>query len=548
MELLISELMEDYIDNDFYPANFAVPDVSVERIRQLTVKKLRSAQAVPFKRSHKLGRTLLIAAAITALLALTVFAVYQIAFRDVLVGEPYGTENVQGEAAIQPWERVDVSVNGIAGSPEYQAYAEWTEWNDAWWAENPDPWTPLGVDDTYFETAENYAWIYQAWFTEQADKLDEITAKYGLTLHTLSTPVNTEEELCELLGVDDIWQNEFSTDHGTVFENGAFALSTALEEDMYVYLNVNADGSFSTLAMSIVPEYREWSYVTADGTAVTLAMADSSAYPDTVADPINAFLVTRFEEAAITVSFTGIETQAEAEAAADRLNLAGLSTLFASDADRSGIPAAVAEYKAAYEAERAQANAEMEQAAAQMQAELAQYDAQHSQEEWNALILKELGDYELPVTLPEQYLMRRVIINAPSSKAVSGYPEETPNEYGVTYYYADELDEQSDPTYIFRYTRQWTDESHTESVTRELFEAEKAKANELGALESVRIGDQEVYISTEPYVGTNIQWYDEARDLHFTIADMHKLNDPDIFPEEQMLALAANFIESLDTK
>ncbi len=515
-----------------------------EMIKEMTMKTIHNHDSGEKygKKVRPLYRTILIAAVCAALFIGGALAVYQIAFRDVLIGEPYGTERVQGEAAIAPWERVDVSVNGIAGSPEYQTYAEWTDWNNAWWAENPDPWTPLGVDDSYYETAENYAWIYQAWFTEQAQKLDELAAKYGLTLHTLSTPVNTEKELCGLLGLEDIWQNEYSTDHGTVYENGSFALSTALDEDMYVYVDVNVDGSFSTLSMSIAPDFEEWGYETADGTGVTLAMADPAAAP------INAFLVSRFDKATVTVSMTGIETRAEAEAVADRLNLAELSKLYAADADRSNIPSAVADYKEKYQADAAQRRAEMEQADARLEAELAQYEAQHSQEEWDALILKELGNYELPETLPEQYLQNRVIFNMPSSKNVSGYPEEMPNEYGVTYYYTDELDGQGDSTYIFRYTRQWTDESHDESLTRALFEAEIAAANELGAWESVRIGAQEVYVSTNPYAGTGIEWYDEARDLHFTIADMHKLNDPDIFAEDQMLALAANFIENLDAK
>ena len=547
MELLITELMDGYIDDEFWPSDLEDPGLSIDRIKELTMAKINAASTgASVRHIHKLGRTLLIAAVIAVLLAIAAFAVYQIAFKDVLFGEPYGTENLRGEAALHPWERIDISTSGIASSPEYQAYVEWKEWNDAWWAENPDPFSERGIDDTQYETAENYAWLYQAFFREQADKLDEITEKYGLTLHTLSTPFYTEDELCAILGVSDIWRDETATDYGSVFENGAFSLSTLLDSDVLTYVVLNVDGSFSTLYMSIVPDYDEWSYETADGVTVTLAMAQMDDYPDIVADPINVFLVARLDEATVTVSFTNITTREEAEACADRLNLAELSELFSADADRSHIPAAVAEYKEVYQAELAERRAAMEQAEERQAEELARYMAQHTEEEWDALVTAELGDYALPETLPGQYLLERGVSYIPSSQAVSYYHEETPCEYAVHYTWSDESYEDDwigMPTYSFKYQREWTDESHTQSVTRELFERDVS--DERSGWETRSIGGYDVYVSHTPNVGTIVQWYDEGRDLRFAIAEAHIINDPGIFAEDQVVGLAESFIESL---
>lgn len=550
MELLITKLMDGYIDDEFWPSDLEDPDFSVERIKELTMAKINAASTGASARHiHKLGRTLLIAAVIAVLLAIAAFAVYQIAFKDVLFGEPYGTENLRGEAALHPWERIDISTSGIASSPEYQAYVEWKEWNDAWWAENPDPFTDLGIDDTQYETAENYAWLYQAWFKEQAEKLDEIAEKYGLTLHTLNTPVDSEDELCAVLGISDIWRDEISTEKGAVFENGAFSLSTELAPDMWAYVVLNVDGSFSMLHMSIAAEYDEWSYETADGVTVALAMAQLEVYPDIVDKPINAFLVARLDEATITVGFTDIETREEAEACADRLNLAELSALFSSGTDRSYIPAAVAAQKEVYQMEQAQWQAEYERNEARQEAELAQYIAQHTEAEWDEIVTTELGDYELPDTLPGQYLLNRIISYIPSSCAVSYYHDETPNEYAVTYYYSDKRYEDAgigDPTYAFSYKREWTDESHAQSVTHEQFDLDIS--DERSNWETRSIGGYDVYVSYTPYVGTIVQWYDEGHDLRFVIAEAHIVDDPGIFTEDQVVGLAESFIESLSNE
>ena len=550
MELLITELMDGYIDDEFWPADLENPGLSVERIKELTFARINDvSSAAPVKQFRRIGRTLLIAAVIAVLLAIAAFAVYQIAFRDVLFGEPYGTEDLRGEAALHPWERLDISTSGAASSPEYQAYVEWKEWNDAWWAEHPDPFSERGIDDTQYETAENYAWIYQAYFREQADKLDEITEKYGLTLHTLSAPVDTEEDLCAVLGISDIWRDELSTDYGSVFENGAFSLSTALDSDVLTYVILNVDGSFSTRYMSIVPDYDEWSYETADGVTVTLAMAQMDDYPDIVADPINAFLVARLDEATVTASFTNIKTQDEAEACADRLNLAELRELYSSGTDRGFIPGAVAEYQEVYQAELAERRAAMEQEEERQAEELARYMAQHTEDEWDTLVTAELGDYALPETLPGQYLLERGVSYIPSSQAVSYYHEDTPCQYAVRYTYSDESYEDDwigMPTYSFIYQREWTDESHTQSVTREEFEQTISAGR--SSFEKRSIGGYDIYVSYTPYVGTIVEWYDESRDLHFTIAEAHIVNDPGIFTEDQVVGLAESFIESLGTE
>ena len=77
MEFKISELMNDYIDHEFSPAEDH--ETSVERIRAMTMEKINRGQKKPVR---KLGRTLLIAAVLVAVLAVAAFAVYQATMAD----------------------------------------------------------------------------------------------------------------------------------------------------------------------------------------------------------------------------------------------------------------------------------------------------------------------------------------------------------------------------------------------------------------------------------------------------------------------------------
>ena len=271
------------------------------RIKELTMKKIESGAiqeeiGKTVKKARPVYRTVLIAAVVAILLIGTAFAVYQITIRDTLTGESETREvevwngAASGEPEFVEVERLEKSLNGLVTSPEYQAYAEWKAWNEDWSEKNPDPWGALGVDDSYHETPDNYAYYYDAYFTVQAEKLDEIVGKYGLALHTVRAPFDTEEELCDVLGVREIWRGEHETIEGYVYDDGTFHLVSRLNNDPLVKSTVwlTVDGSFTMIGDAILPDYEEWSYVTADGTPVALILENAADYPQTFTAPSRA--------------------------------------------------------------------------------------------------------------------------------------------------------------------------------------------------------------------------------------------------------------------
>ena len=512
------------------------------RIKELTMKKINSDAFLEevgktAKKVRPLNRTLLIAAVIAAVLAGTALGFYQVAIRDTLTGESETREvevwngATSGEPEFVEVERLEKSLNGLVTSPEYQAYAEWKAWNEDWREKNPEPWAALGVDDTYHETPDNYAYYYDAYFTVQAEKLDEIVGKYGLALHTVQAPFETEKELCDVLGVHEIWRGEHETIEGYVYDDGTFKLVSRLSADPLVQSTVwlTVDGSFTMIGDAILPDYEEWSYVTADGTPVALILENAADYPQTFIAPSTARIVAKLDEAMVSVGFSGIETKEALEACADRLDLSGLAEVFSAKTDRSYIPAAAAAQQTAFREAQEAFEAEQEQL---WQAQKA-YQNQHTSGEWGEIVRAELGDYSLPETLEGQHL-------------ASVTAHALPTWFAVEYYYSDDSYEGLErytATYEFRYERDWSDETHTQSTTqRELEELLQIMQEDGIELAVTNIGGYTVYAT-----GTSVLWYDAGRDLLFNIYDCHPAYDPNPFTQEQIAGLAESFIASINT-
>lgn len=506
------------------------------RIKELTMKKINTdgLPAKSGKAMKKAGpavRAVLIAAIVAALLVGSALAMYQLSIRDVQLSEPYEKAFLTGEAAMLPaWEEVDMSINGPADSPEARAALAWSEWNEAWREENADLLAAHEDDVAWRETPEHYAY-YSADFREQAEKLDEIAAEYGLELHTLCANYGTEEELCEVLGIGDIWRDDFLMSDGRVYEDGSFAFDGYRDGEKYTMMWLAVDGTVHTFAHTLPAEYEEWSYVTADGVQVALAIAEFDYSASHMYETVkNAWLVARLEEATLSVGFAGVESRAELEACAEQINFAELSALYAEDADRSHIASAAEEQQAAYRTMIGAGIAEIMQEEALEQAALEAYRSRYTEEEWDEIICGELGDYALPETLEGHHLERRSLTYGPTA-------------HGVTYvYYADEIQEDGKyggEAYSFSYCRYWSDDTQEESTTRAWVDYESG--------EVLNIGGYDVCISGgDMGCGYLLTWYDAERELVFRISDMHKLNEPGIFTREQMLGLAEGFMESLN--
>ena len=303
--------------------------------------------------------TVLLAAAVAAL-SISALAIYQHSLVDAVLPDATKTEEVHTAAPQSAPEEaytyedpaadiqdqwLHMSLNGFSDSPEYRAYQEWNDWNDAWWEENPDPWAALGEDDSYFETPENFAYFYNASFPEQAEKLEEILDKYDLTPHTAMCGIESEEDLCAILGIGDLYSEEIPAVSGYMYDDGSFKTETLWPDeepyrDMTVFFGVK--GSFTMISGFMPADYEEWAYTAADGTEVLLALGHADGTPGDPQTPQDRGVVlAELEGGYVYAGFSGIADRAELEHWADCIGFAALDERFAPGTDTSDIAAAV---------------------------------------------------------------------------------------------------------------------------------------------------------------------------------------------------------------
>ena len=336
MKINISEWMDNY-DAAAYPMRERRA-VNTDRVAALTMQKLglEPSEAAPRRGGRRLGRSLLIAAAVAALLIGTALAVYRYTLRDAAI------EDVPTmDSELYSWKAGEtetrLSLSGFSDSPEYQAWVEWTEWNRAWREAHPEPWKALGVDDSYYETPVNYL-QYDAYFTEQGEKLDEIMAKYGLTLLDISQEVRSESELCRALGAENILADGWDMYGDYFYGNGTFKIwgDTVLNGKLVDFTAWNAvKGSFLMVTGRIPEDYTEWSYTTKAGYALIL-MTDTLRGRTTLIAPLDGCTVT---------AILSTDDAQAAEAFAEAIDLTVLDKLFATDSARAAVVQSIAAYE-----------------------------------------------------------------------------------------------------------------------------------------------------------------------------------------------------------
>ena len=287
MTFNISDLMDGLGDEGL---TLADPGVTTpERVLALVRERSGASSAAPArhtktKRPRKLGRILLIAAALTALLSVTAYAVYELVIDRYVIDQPVpymvnqqdpaATEDV----AVDPVSRI--SLVGYQGTPEYLAFTEWEAWQTA----NPVDWAAMGIDDSYNETDLSHQ-LYGCSFYDQAEALDAIVEKHGLTLHTSMASYDKTEALYDALGTESFYTDAVAgASNGYIYDDGTFkdegrrvVLSDGRTVDMTVF--VSAKGSFSDISGSIdlSQGYEEWSYTTAGGVTVDLILTANEA-------------------------------------------------------------------------------------------------------------------------------------------------------------------------------------------------------------------------------------------------------------------------------
>lgn len=495
------------------------------------------------KHTRKSARTALLLAAAVAILSISALAVYQYTIRDALLpaAEETTEEPLAASAETQPptpateagdqW--LSMSLNGFSDSPEYKAYAEWTAWNDAWWEENPDPWAALGEDDSYFETAENYAYYYSASFSEQAEKLDEILGKYGLTLHTAECEFRTEEELYSILGVEDIFSKELSQVSGYIYDDGSFKAEKVLsmgEEFKTMTVFLAAKGSFSMISGSMPADYQEWTYTTTDGTEVLLALGHADGTLGEPNDPQDrGVILAELEGAYVFAGFTGITDRAELERYADGIGFQVLNTVFAPGADRFHIAAAV-------EGRHAETVAAMEAQAETMYAPFTDKESR------DAAVFADLGHYTV-TDLPDGYVFLYDSASWKSEYSMIAWgdtmTDSTFTSGGSTW-----RGDDSDGTWRFLHLsyQRYYDRHDLETVTNDV-EFANAKAYyqaEAKEYAETTVNGYEAILVWDEWNTHYIIWFDTDRGLQFSLQDdaFDDTGNVENFTDAELIAMA----------
>lgn len=210
-----------------------------------------------------------------------------------------------------------IGLSGYQGSPEWQALAEWQAFVNEY---DPDGTIRQGTDERLDDSFARYS-CYLVYSQEMADKMDEIAAKYGLQLHTISFNLQENTEVLETLG-DYLEDSEGYYTY--MYEDGTFQVDGTIQfEDIgswdYQLLR-SVRGTFHNAMLDIgeVSEYQEILYETACGISVTLALG-----PDKVL--ILADLPDSFVAVHIPYGTNNGIKQIHLEKLADSINFAALT-------------------------------------------------------------------------------------------------------------------------------------------------------------------------------------------------------------------------------
>ena len=237
-------------------------------------------------------RSLLLAAALGLIVAFgsVAYATGWFGLRSAVMYHDNGDPNL-------PYGNTDVmSLQGLAGSPEFEANARWQAFYDSY---DPDGaiLAAVGNSDTGLEPRYD---AYPCYTREMADTLDAIAEESGLELLSGLTLYgaaelpdwmrNTLPQSCGAF--DHCIYAGYSFDNGSFKTEGAFFFCDArwpYETNYQFVCNRKGYLSVSYLAIGDADDYTQWAYETASGVTVTLALGPDKAL--IVADLPDTYLV-----------------------------------------------------------------------------------------------------------------------------------------------------------------------------------------------------------------------------------------------------------------
>lgn len=292
----------------------------------------------PYKSITKKLVGIAAAVALLASLCLTAYAVNLFGLRDVLLPQKQEVKlPLEAGETEQEKQMVDaISLAGFASTPESQATAEWQAFLSTY---DVDGAVLDSVGNDVFAPGTSYVY-YQVYSQEMADKLDEITAKYDLKLHTdMLDDLFTDEALCDQVGGDFLGENRTAGSY--MYEDGTFKFDGELDLEAYGHLDYQFQrcvrGSFTDVLLTLgdINIYTEWVYTTSSGVPAVLAIAPHKAL--VIVDLPDCFVTINVlagtDTSADDIFSSGAFTVEDLERFADSFDLSILSPVRTPDPD-----------------------------------------------------------------------------------------------------------------------------------------------------------------------------------------------------------------------
>ena len=245
---------------------------------------------------------LVLAAVLVLALAVGAAAVWQHRFQDLIV---LGTRTPSPDATPQIVDPEDprparedihlhgfssLSLQGFAGSPEFEAAKEWAEFlngydqdREIWNSVNENGRTPAEFMQEY--TANQY----NVYSQEMADELHRIAEKYGLALHTGGSVSMTIPELEERVG-DFLPVTQMG---GNYSADGTCSAVCRTDDGQQYVLYRSMKGVLDTWTIPVrdAESFEQWTYQTACGVTVLICLSEETGW--IVADLEKSFVTVR---------------------------------------------------------------------------------------------------------------------------------------------------------------------------------------------------------------------------------------------------------------
>lgn len=247
----------------------------------------------------------LIAAVIAlALLLVGCTVAYVLSLKDMAFGEEV-QEYYDGSSQ----NRTLLSLQGVEGTPGYQASKEWYEWRQTYDADE----SVYHSEEAFSEDFGDAYYAYNLCSREMKDKVDEICAKYHLELLGKMYVDPDVDAACEAMQIQGILRPDAQAeaDWGSIryYENGSFGVEghmalTGEADSRIVHYGCSRKDSFSDLYGSVGPvgSYEEWTYTTSQGIDV-LMVIDHSPIRD------NALMIVDRGSYVFVFSYSGLEDE-----------------------------------------------------------------------------------------------------------------------------------------------------------------------------------------------------------------------------------------------